>query len=125
MKIQLTGIYVFDPVKAFDFYTKTLGFKEQLFVPDAQLAIVVSPEEPDGTALLLEPSDNPIAKEYMGKLYESGLPSIVFSTKDIQAEYEHLKNKGVRFTKSPTQTDWGYEAIFDDTCGNLIQLAQM
>ena len=93
-------------------------------MPKANLAIVVSPEEEDGTALLLEPSDNPIAKEYMTKLYDAGLPSIVFSTEDIQKEYKQLKNLGVEFKKEPTKTEWGYEAIFDDTCGNWIQIAQ-
>lgn len=124
MKIQLTSIYVDDPIEAFKFYTDTLGFIEQLYMPKANLAIVVSPEEEDGTALLLEPSDNPIAKEYMTKLYDAGLPSIVFSTEDIQKEYKQLKNLGVEFKKEPTKTEWGYEAIFDDTCGNWIQIAQ-
>lgn len=124
MKIQLTSIYVDDPIEAFKFYTDTLGFIEQLYMPKANLAIVVSPEEGDGTALLLEPSDNPIAKEYMTKLYDAGLPSIVFSTEDIQKEYKQLKNLGVEFKKEPTKTEWGYEAIFDDTCGNWIQIAQ-
>lgn len=124
MKIQLTSIYVNDPTEAFKFYTETLGFKEQMYMPEAFLAIVVAPEAPEGTALLLEPSDNPIAKEYMTKLYEAELPPIVFSTEDIQKEYERLKDLGVEFKKEPTKTDWGYEALFDDTCGNWIQIAQ-
>ncbi|MEX0662648.1 MAG: VOC family protein [Balneolaceae bacterium] len=124
MKIQLTSIYVNDPVEAFKFYTEILGFKEQMFMPEANLAIVVSPEEPEGTAILLEPSDNPIAKEYMVKLYEAGLPPIIFSVKDIQNEYKRLTKLDVEFKKKPTQMDWGWEAIFDDTCGNWIQLAQ-
>lgn len=124
MNIQLTSIYVNDPMEAFKFYTETLGFKEHTYMPEANLAIVVSPDAPEGTALLLEPSDNPIAREYMIKLYESGLPPIVFSTEDIQKEFKRLKNLGVEFKKEPTKTDWGYEAIFDDTCGNWIQIAQ-
>lgn len=124
MKIQLTGIFVNDPTEAFKFYTETLGFKEQMFVAEANLAIVVSPEQPKGTALLLEPSDNPIGKEYMTKLYEAGLPAIVFSVSDLQKEFERLKELGVKFKKEPTKTDWGWQAIFDDSCGNWIQLAQ-
>jgi len=125
MKISMTSIHVDDPYDAFTFYTETLGFKEQMFVPEADLAIVVSPEDPDGTALLLEPSNNPIAKNYKAGLYEEGLPAIVFGVKDIQKEYERLKEAGVVFKKAPAKTDWGYEAVFDDTCGNFIQLVQM
>lgn len=124
MKIQLTSIHVDDPIKAFKFYTEILDFKEQMYMPDAYLAIVVSPEDPEGTALLLEPSDNPIAKDYKEGLYEEGLPAIVFGVEDIKKEYKRLKGKGVVFKKEPTKTDWGYEAIFDDTCGNYIQLVQ-
>lgn len=124
MKIQLTSIYVNNPLEAFEFYTETLGFKEQMHMPEAQLAIVVAPEAPKGAALLLEPSENPIAKEYMTKLYKAELPAIVFSTEDIKKEYEQLKKLGVEFKKEPTKTDWGWEAIFDDTCGNWIQIAQ-
>ncbi|MDR8393901.1 VOC family protein [Aliifodinibius sp. S!AR15-10] len=124
MKISLTSIHVDDPIEAFKFYTEILGFKEQVFMPEASLAIVVSPEEPEGTGLLLEPSDNPVAQQYKEGLYEQGLPAIVFGVEDIEAEYERLKNAGVAFTKEPTKTDWGYEAIFDDSCGNYIQMAQ-
>lgn len=125
MKIQLTGIHVDNPIEAFKFYTGTLGFREQMYMPEANLAIVVSSEEPEGTALLLEPSDNPIAQNYKEGLYEQGIPAIVLGVEDIQKEYERLKKAGVKFRKEPTKTDWGFEAIFDDTCGNYIQLAQL
>ncbi len=125
MKIQLTSVHVDDPIKAFEFYTEILGFEEQMYMPDAYVAIVVSAEEPEGTALLLEPSDNPIAKKYKEGLYEQGIPAIVFGVEDIQKEFERLQTAGVEFRKEPTQTDWGYEAILDDTCGNYIQLAQI
>lgn len=125
MKISMTSVHVNDPMEAFEFYTKTLDFKEQMYIPEASLAIVVSPEDPDGTALLLEPSDNPIAKKYKEGLYEQEIPVIVFGVGDIQKEFEKLKGRGVEFTKEPTKTDWGYEAVFDDTCGNYIQLAQV
>lgn len=124
MKIQLTSVHVDDPIKAFEFYTEILGFEEQTYMPDANVAIVVSPEDPEGTALLLEPSDNPIAKKYKEGLYREGIPAIVFSVTNIEAEYNRLKEAGVEFEKEPTQTEWGYEAIFGDTCGNYIQLIQ-
>jgi predicted enzyme related to lactoylglutathione lyase len=124
MKIALTSVTVNNPVEAFTFYTEVLGFVKKIFVPEAALAIVASPEEPDGTGLLLEPSDNPIAKTFQEAVYQAGLPVIVFGTADIQKEYQRLKALGVVFRKEPTKTDWGTEAIFEDTCGNLIQLAQ-
>lgn len=124
MKITLTSIHVNDPIEAFSFYTEVLGFIEKLYMPEAKLAIVISPDEPGGTGLLLEPNENPVAASYQQGLYEQGLPAIVFGVDDIQGEYERLKEKGVTFKKEPVRTDWGYEAIFDDSCGNFIQLAQ-
>lgn len=124
MKIGLTSVFVNDPVAAFKFYTEVLGFVEKLFVPDAQLAIVVSPDDRDGTALLLEPNENPIAKSYQEAIYQAGLPPIVLSVTDIQAEFERLKGRGVVFRQEPTKTEWGTLAVFEDTCGNLIQLHQ-
>lgn len=124
MKISLTSVHVNDPIEAFKFYTEVLGFQEKLYVPDAYMAIVASPEDPDGTKLLLEPSDNPIAKSYKEGLYEQDIPCIVFGVEDIDKEYKRLKKAGIAFKKEPTKTDWGYEAIFDDTCGNFILLAQ-
>ena len=124
MKIALTSVFVDDPGKAFTFYTEVLGFVERLYVPEARLAIVVSPEEPDGTGLLLEPNDNPVARTYQEAIYQQGLPVIVFAVEDVQKEYERMKKLGVVFTKEPTKTEAGTEAIFDDTCGNFIQLYQ-
>lgn len=125
MKISLTSIPVNDPIAAFKFYTETLGFLEHMFMPEAYVAIVVSPEEPKGTALLLEPNNNPISKTFQEGVYGLGLPLIVFGVEDVQKEYEKLKGRGVVFTQEPTKTDWGIQATFDDTCGNLIQIAQM
>ena len=125
MKISLTSIFVNDPSTAHTFYTEMLGFISRLYMPEANLAIVASPEEPEGTGLLLEPNDNPIAKTYQEALYKTGLPVIVFGVSDINNEYDRLKQLGVVFKKTPTRTDWGIEAVFDDTCGNFIQLAQM
>lgn len=126
MKIQLVSVFVDDPVgKAYKFYTEILGFVEKVYMPDYYLAIVASPEEPNGTQLLLEPNNNPIASTYQSALYEQGLPCIVFGVADAQKEYERLTALGVVFRQPPKATDWGtIEAVFEDTCGNLIQMAQ-
>src|SRR5262245_19094334 len=125
MKISLVSVPVNSPQEAFTFYTEVLGFVKRLYIPEAALAIVASPEEPDSTRLLLEPNNNPISKTFQEGVYQAGLPIIVFGVADIHKEYERLKQKGVVFRKEPTKTDWGIEAIFEDTCGNLIQIAQM
>ena len=122
MKIALTGIHVLDPVLAFEFYTKVLGFKEHTFISDHKLAIVVSAEDPKGTALLLEPGDNPIAKTYREGLYQAGIPVMVFGVKDIKKEYQRLRDLGVIFKDEPKKTEWGTLAVFDDSCGNFVQL---
>ena len=78
MKIVLTSVYVSNPPEAFKFYTEILGFEEKMYMPEAHLAIVASPQDHDGVQLLLEPNQNPIAKEYQERLYDAGLPVIVF-----------------------------------------------
>jgi len=85
---------------------------------------VVSPEEPDGTGLLLEPRGTSFAKTYQESLYKAGIPAIVFGVEDIQKEYERLKKLGVVFRSEPTKTEWGTQVLFEDTCGNIIQLYQ-
>lgn len=124
MKISLTSVFVDDPLKAFRFYTEVLGFVKKVYMPEAELAIVVSPEEPEGTGLLLEPRGTSFAKTYQESVYEAGLPVIVFGVEDIQKEYERMKKRGVVFRSEPTKTEWGTQALFEDTCGNLIQLHQ-
>jgi predicted enzyme related to lactoylglutathione lyase len=124
MKIAMTSIPVNDPIAAFKFYTEVLGFKEKLYLPDMYLAIVVSPEDPDGTTVLLEPRGGYGSKEYYEGIYNAGLPVIVLGTDDVQAEYKKLKARGVVFKQEPTKTDWGTQAVFDDTCGNFIQIHQ-
>ena len=125
MKIALTSVTVNNPVEAFKFYTEVLGFKEKQYLPDANIAVVVSPEDTDGTALLLEPNFNPLSKTFQQGLYKSGIPVIVFGVDDIQSEYERLKEKGVVFKSEPKKTEWGTMAMFDDTCGNYIQIHQV
>jgi predicted enzyme related to lactoylglutathione lyase len=124
MKIKLTSVFVDDPLKAFRFYTEVLGFVSRMYLPEAYLAIVASPEEPEGTGLLLEPNENPIAKSYQQGLFSAGLPAIVFGVEDLHAEYERLRSLGVVFRSPPETTEWGVQTIFEDTCGNLIQLHQ-
>ncbi|MFC9787099.1 VOC family protein [Rhodococcus sp. NPDC127528] len=124
MRIKMCGIHVVDPAAAFEFYRDTLGFEELLAMPEHHLFIVKSPQDPDGVGLLLEPSDNPVAEAYRAGVYAQGLPAIVFGTADVRAEYERLSALGVRFTGEPTTGPSGISAVFDDTCGNLVQLHQ-
>lgn len=125
MKIALVSIFVPDPLKAHTFYTETLGFVSKLYMPEAWVAIIASPEDPEGTGILLEPNQNPIAKTYQEGVYNANLPIMTFSANDIHQEYEKLKDRGVVFRKPPTKTEWGMEAIFEDTFGNLLQIAKM
>ena len=120
----MTGIYVEDPNSAFKFYTEILGFKKLIYMPEANLAIVVSPEDEKGTALLLEPNSNPIAKNYQENVAMEKLPVIVFGVENVQKEYEKLSKLGVQFINKPETNEWGTTAVFDDTCGNFIQIHQ-
>jgi catechol 2,3-dioxygenase-like lactoylglutathione lyase family enzyme len=127
MRIYVTSVLVDDQRKALDFYTKTLGFELKRDIPlgDASWLTVVSPEQPDGTELLLEPSGHPAAKPFKDALVEDGIPFTSFAVDDIQAEFERLRSKGVVFTQEPTEMGPITMAVFDDTCGNLIQIVQM
>ena len=122
MKIKLTSIPVLDPIKAFEFYTNILGFKELMFMPEGGLAIVVSPEDPKGTALLLEPIDDELYKPFQEGVHKMGLPVMIFGVEDVEKEYQRLLSLGVKFKTTPTKTDYGTLAIFEDTCGNFIQI---
>lgn len=127
MKIAMVSVFVEDPVKAFTYYTEVLGFEEVMYSPENYLAIVKSTLDTKGTILLLEPTEPggiEIAKEYKKKLYELGIPVISFSSDNIQKTTDELKSKGVRFKKDPVKTGYGYEAVFDDSNGNFIQLLQ-
>lgn len=125
MNIALTSIFVDDPIKAHKFYTEVLSFSSKQFEPDAQISIVVSPEDPNGTALLLEPRGDSFAKEYQEHLYNAGLPVIVFGANDLSGEIERLKNNGVKFREDLTKKEWGLENLFEDTFGNLIMLQKI
>lgn len=89
-----------------------------------RLAIVVSPEEPDGTSLLLEPRGGFVSDIFYNGIYRAKLPVIIFGTDDVYREYERLRALGVEFLRAPEKSDWGTSAVFDDTCGNYIQIHQ-
>ena len=126
MRITLTGVFVSDQDQALRFYTETLGFVKKNDVPvgENKWLTVVSPDEPDGTELLLEPDENPVAQAYQQGLFEQGIPAASFGVTDIHTEYEKLKSLGVAFAVEPTEMGDVTIAVFDDTCGNLIQIMQ-
>ena len=126
MLITHTGVFVSDQDKALKFYTETLGFvkKHDIPVGEFKWLTVVSPDDPDGTELLLEPNENPVSQAFQKGLLDQGIPAALFSVTDIYAEYEKLKSLGVAFTMEPTEVMDVTIAVFDDTCGNLIQILQ-
>jgi catechol 2,3-dioxygenase-like lactoylglutathione lyase family enzyme len=127
VRIVVTSVLVDDQAKAHRFYTDVLGFTTKNDVPlgEARWLTVVSPEDPDGTELLLEPDSHPAAKPFKSALVEDGIPATSFGVDDVRAEYARLRDRGVRFIQEPTQMGPTTTAVFDDTCGNLIQIAQM
>ena len=124
MRIGLTGIFVDDQRAALAFYTDVLGFTKHRDIPigDDFWLTVVSPEAPNGPELLLEPSAHPAVKPYRDALRADGIPLAQFEVDDVEAEYGRLVDLGVDFTMAPTDVGEAIVAIFDDTCGNLIQL---
>ena len=126
MRITHTSVFVSDQDQALKFYTETLGFVKKHDVPVGKFKwlTVVSPDEPEGTELLLEPNDNPVAQAYQKGIFDQGIPAASFGVTDINAEYEKLKSLGVAFTMEPTEVANVTIAVFDDTCGNLIQVVQ-
>lgn len=127
MKIKLTSVFVNDQGKALKFYTEVLGFvkKSDITAGKYRWLTVVSPEEQDGAQLLLEPNENPTAKSYQESIFKQGIPAAMFFVDDVQKEYQRLKKLGVKFTMEPTKTPGSTIIVFDDTCGNLIQLTQL
>jgi predicted enzyme related to lactoylglutathione lyase len=124
MRIQLTSIFVDDQRAALAFYTDVLGFTKHRDIPlgDDSWLTVVSPESPDGPELLLEPSSHPAVKPYRDALAADGIPLAQFAVEDVEAEHDRLTRAGVVFTQPPTDVGVATIAVFDDTCGNLIQL---
>ena len=127
MKIYVTGVFVDDQDKAEKFYTDVLGFQVKNNIPlgENRWLTVVSPEDPDGTELLLEPSGHPAVKPYREALCSDGVPLHSFQVQDLDAERKRLGDLGVEFTVEPMDAGPVRMAVFDDTCGNLIQLIQM
>lgn len=125
MRIQLTSVFVDDTAKALEFYTEKLGFIKKVHIPEINWITVVSPEDENGTQLLLEPNENPTASTYQKSLYEQGIPATSFQVEDLQKEFEKLEKLGVRFTMPPTPTVGAIIAVLEDTCGNLIQIHQV
>jgi catechol 2,3-dioxygenase-like lactoylglutathione lyase family enzyme len=127
MKINLASVFVDDQDKALSFYTEKLGFvkKTEMPVGEFKWLTVVSPEDPDGVELVLEPSDHPAVKPFKDAIVADGIPYTSFAVADVQAEYERLSARGVKFVQQPTSMGPVTTAVFDDTCGNLIQIAAM
>src|SRR5690606_20902272 len=128
MKIYVTSVLVEDQAKALDLYRDTPGFQVKHDIDmggGARWLTMVSPENPGGTELLLEPSEHPAARPFQEALVADGIPFTSFMVDDMAAEVEKLKAKGVRFTLEPMDAGTVLMAVFDDTCGNLIQIVQM
>lgn len=127
MRIYVTSILVDDQARALDFYTGKLGFVLKHDVPAGayRWLTVVSPEQPEGTELLLEPGAHPAVPPYKQALVKDGIPATSFQVDDLDAEFKRLQGLGVRFTQAPMDAGPVRIAVLDDTCGNLIQLMQM
>ncbi len=125
MRINVMSVMVDDQAKALRFYTEVLGFVKKTDVPagEHRWLTVVSPEDPDGVELLLEPDEHPAVRPFKQALVADGIPYTSFAVDDVHAEHERLRAKGVTFTQEPTQMGPVTTAVFDDTCGNLIQIA--
>ena len=124
MRITLTSIFVDDQAKALAFYTGVLGFEKKHEVPLGEFAwlTVVSPDAPDGIELVLEPDQHPAARPFKDALVADGIPFTAFTVDDVAAEHTRLSALGVVFTQPPTSMGPVTTAVFDDTCGNLIQI---
>ena len=127
MRINLSSVLVDDQEKALRFYTDVLGFVKKTEVPlgEPSWLTVVSPDDPDGVELVLEPDEHPAAKPFKAALTADGIPFTSFAVDDVHKEYERLKGLGVTFTQEPTAMGPVTTAVLDDTCGNLIQIAAM
>lgn len=125
MKINVMSVLVDDQTKALRFYTEVLGFVKKNDIPlgEHSWLTLVSPEDPGGTELSLEPDEHPAAQPFKQALVEDGIPFTSFAVDDVASEYERLVGCGVRFTQPPTDMGPVTTAVFDDTCGNLIQIA--
>lgn len=126
MNIIVNSIFVQDQEKALAFYTEKLGFvkKEDVPVGKHRWLTLVSPDDLEGAELLLEPDEHPAAKDYQRRIFAEGIPATMFGVADLEKEYSRLLEKGVEFTLKPTKAGEVTIAVFNDTCGNLIQIIQ-
>ena len=127
MNIIANSIFVDNQEEALQFYTDILGFEKKVDEPVGEgfrWLTLVSPNQPDGAQLVLEPNGNPIAGDYQQRLFEANIPITMFGKKNVQQSYEKKKKKGVHFTVEPTTMGSAKMAIFNDTCGNLIQIVE-
>jgi len=124
-RINITSVYVDDQDKALRFYTDILGFVKKTEIPlgEARWLTVASPDDPNGTELLLEPDGHPAVGPFKQALQADGIPFTSFAVGDVHAEHERLRSLGVRFTQDPLEMGSITTAVLDDTCGNLIQIA--
>lgn len=127
MRIKLCSVFVDDQKKALKFYTEVLGFAKKNDIPlgDARWLTVVSPEAPDEAELVLEPNGNPAAQIYQKAIYGQGIPATAFASGNVAKEYDRLLKLGVSFTLPPTKAGPVTIAVFNDTCGNLIQIYEV
>lgn len=127
MKFRMLSVFVNNQAEAERFYVDKLGMQVKHDIPlgEDRWLTVVSPDDPDGPELLLEPSGHPAVKPYRDALMNDGIPLIQIAVDDCEAEYARLSAAGVEFTQNPTEMGNVVTAVFDDTCGNLVQLAQM
>jgi catechol 2,3-dioxygenase-like lactoylglutathione lyase family enzyme len=128
MRIHLATTFVDNQAKALSFYTDVLGFEKKHDIPlgeEDRWLTVVSPEEPEGAELLLEPAGHPAVQPYRDALVADGIPVTAFAVDDVRAEFERLSGLGVRFTQEPLDMGTVVTAVLDDTCGNLVQLQQL
>ena len=125
IRINLTSVLVDDQEKALAFYTGLLGFQKKNDVPlgEHRWLTVVSPADPDGPELVLEPGSHPAVTPFKEALVEDGIPFTAFAVDDVKAEFDRLRGLGVRFTQEPMDAGPVTVAVLDDTCGNLIQIA--
>lgn len=127
MRIYITSVFVDDQAKALAFYTDVLGFEKKTDIPVGEFSwlTVVDPNNPEGPELLLEPSDHPAVPPFKAALAEDGIPATSFAVEDVGAEFDRLTALGVTFTQEPVDAGGVKMAVFDDTCGNLIQIVQV
>ena len=127
MKIKVTSIFVDDQDKALRFYTEVLGFtKKNDFSQGPYRWLTVTPSgDPNDVELQLALNNNPAAKTYQQALFEQKQPAVMFSSDDVEADYQRMKSRGAEFTMPPTDVTASKIAVVNDTCGNLIQLTQL